>query len=70
VVDSVKDCGVIPYLLYKNHDCDSYMVGIKGSDIYSNAQYVKGLKMEFFQDKDFRTKAEWIAREALNIDCL
>ena len=66
----LKDGGVIPYLFYKNHNCDSYMVGIRGSDFYSNAQYVKGLKMEFLQDKEFRTKAEWIAKEAPNIDCL
>lgn len=66
----LKDCGVIPYLLYKNHNCDSYMIGIKGSDSYFNMQYVEGLKMGFFKDKEFRTKAEWIAKEAPDIDCL
>ena len=29
-VELVKDCGLIPYLLYKNHGCDASMVGANG----------------------------------------
>ena len=29
-VELVKDCGLIPYLLYKNHGCDVTMVGARG----------------------------------------
>lgn len=66
----VKDCGVIPYLFYKNHQCDACMLGIKDTIPYFNAKYVKGLKLEFLPDSELRTKAEWIVKEAPSIDCL
>lgn len=66
----VKDCGLIPYLFHKNHHCDAYMVGAKRENNYSNIQYVYGLKMEFLSDGEVQTKADWLAREAADIDCL
>lgn len=66
----IKDCGVIPYLLYKNHQCDSCMLGIKNTEIFSNLKYVKGLKLESLPDSKIRTKTEWIINEAADIDCL
>lgn len=66
----LKDCGVIPYLLYKNHHCDVSMVGaVKGED-YSNLKYIKGIKLEFLPDEKLQTKANYLVREAENIDCL
>lgn len=62
----LKDCGVIPYLLHKNHGCDAAMVGSKLGE-YSNLSYVEGLKLEFLPDGD---KAVYLKREAQNIDCL
>ena len=46
----LKDCGVIPYLLYKNHHCDVSMVGAHSGEEYSNLKYVEGLKLEFLPD--------------------
>lgn len=66
----IKDCGLIPYLFYKNHHCDAYMVGSKRENEYSNAQYVDGLRMEFLSDGESQTKADWLEREAATIDCL
>ncbi len=66
----LKDCGVIPYLFYKNYHCDTCMVGVGEDETYFNARYVKGLKMEFLPDGGLQTKAYWIVKEAPNIDCL
>ncbi len=68
-VELVKDCGLIPYLLYKNHGCDVRMVGAKGSD-YSYQELVKGVKLEFLADGSVRTKREYIRAHAKNIDLL
>lgn len=65
----VKDCGVIPYLLYKNHGCDVTMVGAPGTD-YTNLKYIPGVELEFLPDGTVRSKTEYIQEEAENIDCL
>ena len=56
----LKDCGVIPYLLHKNHHCDASMAGAKMGLDYSNQQYVKGLKLEFFGDDSLQTKIDYL----------
>lgn len=65
----VKDCGVIPYLLHKNHHCDARMVGAKMGLNYSNQQYVQGLKLEFLLDDSFDTKVNYLSKHAKQIDC-
>lgn len=62
----LKDCGVIPYLLHKNHGCDAVMAGAKMGE-YSNLQYVPGMRLEFLPDGD---KVAWLENEASSIDCL
>lgn len=62
----LKDCGLIPFLLHKNHGCDSVMVGGCTGE-YPNLRYVEGLRLEFLQDNK---KAEYLLKEARNIDCL
>ena len=66
----VKDCGVIPYLLYKNHHCNVSMVGAKKGLDYSNQQYVKGLKLEFLPDGSLQAKWNYLSENAREIDCL
>lgn len=65
----LKDCGLIPYLLSKNHECDVRMVSAPMEDC-SNQKYIKGVKLEFLPDGRRETKADYIRKEAKNIDCL
>lgn len=65
----VKDCGVIPYLLNKNHCCDAYMVGAKLGE-YPNIKFMPGLKMEFLSGSTLQSKLDYLAREARSIDGL
>lgn len=65
----VKDCGLIPYLLYKNHGCDVTMVGAPGAG-YTNLKYIEGVKMEFLPDGTVDAKTEYIRKAAREIDCL
>lgn len=65
----LKDCGLIPYLLYKNHNCDVTMVGAPMSD-YSNLKYVEGVHLEFLPDGTEESKKEYIRKNAGTIDLL
>lgn len=68
-VELVKDCGLIPYLLYKNHGCDVSMVGAKGGE-YPYAELVEGMKLEFLEDGKEETKIQYIYENGKEIDCL
>lgn len=65
----LKDCGLIPYLLFKNHDCDVTMVGAPMEDA-SNLKYIEGVKLEFLPDGTLASKEDYIRREAGKIDVL
>lgn len=68
-VELVKDCGLIPYLLYKNHGCEARMVGAKGAD-YSYQTLVEGMQLEFLADGSTETKVNYIRTHAKEIDLL
>lgn len=69
-VELVKDCGLIPYLLYKNHGCDVTMVGARGDSYPYLEEYIKGVDMEFLPDGSQQAKLDYITRYAREIDCL
>ncbi len=68
-VELVKDCGLIPYLMYRNHGCEVSMVGAAGGE-YPYAELVKGMKLEFLKDGKVMTKVQYIVENGRNIDCL
>lgn len=68
-VELIKDCGLIPYLLYKNHGHEVIMVGADGKD-YTNQKYIEGVKLEFLPDGEEQTKLAYMAENAKQIDCL
>ena len=68
-VELVKDCGLIPYLLYKNHGCEVSMVGAKGGD-YPYAKLVEGMKLEFLENGEIGSKVRYILEKGKEIDCL
>lgn len=65
----LKDCGLVPYLLYKNHGCDVTMVGAPMEDD-SNLKYIEGVHLEFLPDGTQKSKDDYIRREAKEIDVL
>ena len=69
-VELIKDCGLIPYLLYKNHNCDVSMVGATGGTYPYLETYVRGLKMEFLPDGRKESKLAYISEHAEEIDAL
>lgn len=69
-VELIKDCGLIPYLMYKNHDCDVCMVGAQGETYPYLETYVQGLKMEFLPDGKEESKLAYISEHAEKIDVL
>ncbi len=69
-VELIKDCGLIPYLLYKNHGCTVSMVGARGDDYSYLDKYVKGLEMDFLPNGSVEAKADYIIENAKQIDAL
>ncbi len=68
-IELTKDCGLVPYLLHRNHGCDVKMVGAPGGP-YPSLQKLPGLKMEFLTDDSLEARAEYIRMHAAEIDCL
>jgi len=69
-VELIKDCGLIPYLLYKNHGCNVTMAGAGGIEYSYLDKYVKGINMHFLQDGTVASKVKYIEENAGRIDCL
>lgn len=67
-VELAKDCGLIPFLLYKNHGMDVTMVGAKLEDYPYAETIVKGLKMEFLESGSLEEKISYIEKNAKDID--
>ena len=69
-VQLLKDNGLVPYLLYKNHDCRSTMVGRNNGGYTYLDSYVSGLEMEFLPTGSQEEKYSWIRKNAKDIDIL
>ncbi len=62
-----KDCGIIPYLLMKNHNCDVSMVCVGGEE-YPYLSLMPGLKMHFLGDNTIEAKIKYLLNNIENID--
>jgi glycosyltransferase involved in cell wall biosynthesis len=75
-VHLTKDLGQIPYFLHKKYGYDSKIVSYKNSDEYSSLENeVKGLKMEFIENKGRlrfveRAVVDYLRENAKKIDVL
>ncbi len=69
-VEFLKDCGLIPYLLYKNHNCDVTFVGAKNEEWPYLDQYLQGVKTDILPTGTEIEKLQYIQEHAKNIDCL
>lgn len=69
-VELIKDCGLVPFLLHKNHDMDVTMVGAKIDDYTFLDTYVPGLKMEFLETGSVHEKEQYLLKHAEKIDLL
>ena len=69
-VELIKDCGLIPYLLHKNHNCNVSLIGARGDDYTYLETHVNGLKMEFLPSGSDEERARYIFENAKDIDCL
>ena len=68
----LKDCGLIPYLLHKNHGFHSVMVSVEiEPDIrdFIN-KYVPGLEIDYLPEDTTKARLEYINRHAADMDLL
>ena len=69
-VELIKDCGLIPYLLYKNHHCEVTMVGADSGPYPYLEKFINGVKMEFLPNGTIEEKVRYIISNAKEIDAL
>ena len=68
-----KDCGIIPYLLYKNHGFHSVMVHsreVESEKFPYLEKYVRGLEMDSLPEDSLEGRFEYINEHAADIDLL
>lgn len=67
----LKDCGLVPYLLYKNHNFHSVMVGLKVDADYPYLEkYVRGLELDFLPENSLKARINYVDSHAGDIDLL
>ena len=67
----LKDCGLVPYLLQKNHGFHSVMVGMKVDESYPYLeQYVRGLELDFLPEDTVQARINYVDSHAGDIDLL
>lgn len=67
----LKDCGLVPYLLQKNHGFHSVMVGVKVDESYPYLeQYVRGLELDFLPEDTLQARINYVDSHAGDIDLL
>ncbi|MBR1859001.1 MAG: glycosyltransferase family 4 protein [Selenomonadaceae bacterium] len=67
----LKDCGIIPYLFYKNYGFHAVMVGAKSDNNYPYLNtYVKGLQMDFLPEDTLDARIHYVTSHINDIDIL
>ena len=66
----LKDCCLVPYLLYKNHNCEVTFVGAKFEEWPYLETHLKGVKADVLLQGTPEEKQQYIINHALDIDCL
>ena len=69
-VEFLKDCGLIPYILYKNHNCKVTFVGAKNEDWPYLDKYLNGIEVDILSPGTVKEKKQYIEMHAQHIDCL
>lgn len=69
-VELIKDCGLIPYLLHKNHGHDVSMAGADAGPYPYLETFIKGVKMEFLPNGGISEKIRYLDAHAKEIDAL
>lgn len=69
-VELVKDCGIIPYLLYKKFGHIVSFAGADGGYYPYHAMYMEGVRMEFLSNGRVSGKLKYIKENAEKIDAL
>lgn len=67
-----KDCGLIPYLLHKNHGFNSHVVAANIADeVFKYAKkYTPGMQLESLSEDTLEARASYISEHAAEIDLL
>ena len=67
----MKDCGLVPYLLHKNHGFRSVMVGLKVDKSYPYLKkYLRGLELDFLSEDSLKARTDYVNAHAAEMDLL
>lgn len=64
------DYGMVPYLLYKNHNCVASILSIPADNYTHLDGYLKGLKIEFMETGSEEEKLNYMIQHSKEIDLL
>ena len=65
-----KNCGVLPYLFYREYGFHAVMAGVRNGSYPALERYVKGLEMEFLPDASMAAGRAYISQRAADMDVL
>ena len=65
-----KNCGVLPYLFYREYGFHAVMAGVRNGSYPALERYVKGLEMEFLPDASMAAGMAYISQRAADMDVL
>lgn len=67
----LKDCGLVPYLLHKNHGFHSVMVGFRCNESYPYLErYLHGLELDFLPEDTLQARTNYIDSHVDDMDLL
>lgn len=67
----LKDCGLVPYLLQKNHGFHSVLVGMRFDENYPYLEkYVSGLELNFLPEDTLQVRLAYVDAYAADMDLL
>ncbi len=66
----LKDCGLVPYLLHKNHGFRSVLVGMKFDAAYPYLEYVRGVELDFLPKDTLQARLAYVDAHAADMDLL
>lgn len=65
-----KNCGVLPYLFYREYGFHAVMAGVRNGEYPALESYVKGLEMDFLSDASVETGQQYLLDHADDLDVL
>lgn len=69
-LELTKDCGAVPFLLYKRFGCRAVMLTAPGREYPSLETYTRGMEVDFTADASLQARCRYVEEHASDMDVL